>query len=314
MSKYFTQDAWDKLQRVAHLDAAESAFVDRQLEFMYTQTYDIKFASLKANQLVPMSTQAGPGSVNVTYKQFDEAGLAKVVGHAAEDMPRVDVSVLEFTRPVRMVSAKYGWTLKEVAAAAQGGTPLQSRRAGALRRSIERKLDEIAALGEPEHGIASGALNEGNVTIDPSAGAWTTPATADTIIGEIGAMLEGILNDSLGVEEPNTLVLPPQEWALIATTPRAATADTTILEYVRRSFPGLQRIEHWSRLDTAGAGGVRRAWMYDLNPDILTHEMPRAFELLPVQEEGLMFWVHGVAETAGTAVYYPVAMRYLDGI
>lgn len=297
-----------------NMDAAESAFFDRQLEFIYTQTYDIKFAELKARRYIPGSTVANAGATNVTYRQFTEVGRARIGSHVSAKPPRVDVNGVEFTRPVKEVEASYGWSVKEVKSAAMAGNNLNGRRASACRRAIERELDEIAAIGAPLHGIASGALNEPASTIDASAGSWTVPATPDTIIGEVSSMWEGIVDDTLEVETADTLLLPGREWAHIATTPRSTTSDTTILSFMRNAFPDLTTIEAWHRLTTAGAGSVRRGMLYKRSPDVLTNEVPNDFEQLPVQPEGMNFTVNCMASTAGVAVYYPLAVRYLDGI
>lgn len=297
-----------------HLDAAESAFFSRQLEFIYSATYDIKFADLKHRMFIPTSGQANPGATTVTYRQFTEVGRARVGSHVSDAPPRVDVQGTEFSRPVRSVEASYGWNVQEVKSAAMAGENLNARRASACRRAIERELDEIAAIGAPLHGIATGALNEAASTVDPSAGVWTTPAAADTIIAEVADMWKGIVDDTLEVETADTLLLPGQEWAHIATTPRSTTSDTTILGFIRNSFPDLTTIETWHRLATAGAGGVRRAMMYRRSPDILANEIPNEFEQLPVQAQGMEFVVNAMARTAGVAVYYPLAVRYLDGI
>jgi hypothetical protein len=296
------------------LDAAESAFFARQLEFVYTRTYDIKYADLKARRYIPGAPGANPGATTVTYEQFEEVGQARVGSHSSDKPPRVDVNGNEFTRPVREVEASYGWHVKEVKSAAMAGNNLNARRAAACRRAIERKLDEISAIGSPLHGIATGALNEAASTIDASAGSWTAPATADTIIGEIGDMWKGIIDDTLEVETADTLLLPGQEWAHIAITPRSTTSDTTILEFVRKSFPDLTTIEPWHRLATAGAGSVRRGMMYRRSDEILANEITLDFEQLPVQPDGMQFVVNCMASTAGVAVYYPLAVRYLDGI
>ena len=80
------------------------------------------------------------------------------------------------------------------------------------------------------------------------------------------------------------------------------------------SFPDLTAIEPWHRLTTAGAGSVRRGMLYKRDPDILTNDVTNSFEQLPVQMSGYDFVVHCTASTAGTSVYYPLALRYLDGI
>lgn len=302
------------MENYFHMDAAESAFFNRQLEFIYTQTYDIKFAELKARRFIPQSNQANPGATSVTYRQFDEVGRARVGSHHSKMPPRVDVNGVEFNRPVREVEASYGWTVKEIKSAAMAGNNLNARRASACRRAIERELDEIAAIGSPLNGIATGALNEASTTIDPSAGSWTAPAAADTIILEVSTMWQGIINDTLEVETADTLLLPGREWAHIATTPRSTTSDTTILDFIRKSFPDLLTIEPWHRLTTAGVGSVRRAMMYRRSSDVLVNEVPNDFEQLPVQAYGMSYVVNCMASTAGVAVYYPLAMRYLDGI
>lgn len=297
-----------------HMDAAESAFFARQLEFIYTATYDIKYPELKARRFVPTSTAAHEGATTVTYRQFTEVGRARISSHKSDKPPRVDINGTEFSRPVREVEASYGWTVKEVKSAAMAGMDLNPRRGAACRRAIEREMDAIAALGAPLYGIVSGFLNEPNSTVDASAGSWVTPAAPDTIIAEVTDMWKGIIDDTNEVETADTLLLPGREWAHVATTPRSATTDTTILEFIRKALPDLMTVEPWYRLATAGAGGVRRAVMYRRSQDVLANEIPNEFEQLPVQPDGLQFVINCLASTAGVAVYYPLAMRYLDGI
>lgn len=293
------------------LDSAESAFFNRQLEFIYTQTYDIKFGAIKHTQFIPLSTQANEGSVQVTYRQFTEVGTAKFISHNSKDVPRVDVNGVEFPRPVRWPAASYGWTIMDVKAAAMANINLQPRRAATARRAVERLVDLTVFSGAPLEGIATGWANDTNITIDPAAGVWSA-ATADVIISEVSDMLQGIVGDSLGEEQPNVLVLPDPQWAVIATLPRSTNSDKTVLKFIEEAFD--ISIEKWHRLTGAGAGGVNRAVLYDRSPNILTHEMPMAFTQIPVQEQGLEFVVNALAATAGTAWYYPLAGRYLDGI
>lgn len=297
-----------------HLDAAESAFFDRQLEWIKTRTFDIKFPNLKSRMLIPTSGEANPGAVTVTYRQFEEFGQAKIGSDHATDAPRVDINGEEFTRPVRPVQASYGYTQKEVKSAAMAGFNLNPRRASACRKAIERLMDEVAAIGAPLYGIATGALNNASVTVDASAGSWLTPATPATIILEITTMWNGIVNDTNGIETADTLVLPPREWAHIAVTPRGDDNDTTILKFLAANMPDLTAIESWHRLTTAGAAGVRRAWMYKRSPDILENEIVQEFEQLPPQLDGFQIIINCWAQTAGVGVYYPLSMRYLDGI
>ena len=123
-----------------------------------------------------------------------------------------------------------------------------------------------------------------------------------------------MVTDTQGIEMINTLVLPDAQWAIIATLQKSTGSDLTVMEWLLKNFPGLQRIEPWYRMATAGAGGIPRAVAYNLSPDILTQEIPSEFEQLPLFQKGQNFTVETMATTAGTALYYPRSVRYLDGL
>jgi len=296
-----------------YLDAAESAFFARELEYVKSKTYDIKYPGLKSSLYIPVSTEVPSGSVEVTYQQFDRYGKAKIIAPGATDSPRVDVAGQEFSRPVRIPSASYGWHLIELRQAMLAGRPLNARKAAACRRAIEEVLDEVAAVGAPSYGIATGFLNNASVAIDAATGNWSG-LTADQIIADVGRMWGLMKTDTLGIESANILLLPDAQHTLIATTPRSTTSDTTILEFLLKSFVGLEAIEPWYRLDGAGAGAVDRAVLYRRSADHVQQDVPNPFEQLPMFQKGMNFEVECFAETAGTVFYYPRSCRYMDGI
>lgn len=297
------------------LDAAESVFFERQLEHIYAQTFDIRYPELKSRMFVPVSNAAPSGSVEVTYRQYDRVGQAKIIQPGATDSPRVDVHANEFTRPVRWGGASYGWNIIEIRQAQQTGIPLDSRRAAAARRALEELVDEIAAIGAPDYGIATGFLNDAAVTVESATGEWDDSGTsADDILADLTTMWTGILSDTQGIEAPNTLVVPPPQYAVLATKPRSATSDTTVRQYMLNNFPGLTAIESWYRLSGAGVAGVDRAVLYNRSPQYLQQEIPQEFEQRPVFERGSNYEVECLIATAGMAFYYPLSARYIDGV
>ena len=195
-------------QQFTHMDAAESAFFARQLEFVKAQTYDIKYPNLMSRQFVPVSNDVNPGAMEVTYRQFDKVGQARIISNNAKDLPRVDVVGNEFTRPVRTAGDAYGWNIMELRAAMMAGMPLTSKRAAAARRAIEVVLDEVAAVGAPDFGIATGFTNDAAVPATASADEWAdyiTAATPNLIIAVIGAAYERMVAATNGVEKPDTI-------------------------------------------------------------------------------------------------------------
>lgn len=300
------------LGNVGKLDADESAFFERQLEHIYSVTYDVKYPELKGRTFIPVSNEANPGSRFTTYRQMDRRGVAKIIGHMADDIPRVDVLGNEFTRPVRPIASSYGWNILELRSAMMANRPLNADRADAARRADEETLESVALFGAPDFGIIDGFLNNADVTITAAAGAWTS-LTPTAIVAEISAMYQRVDTDTLGIEKPDTLLVPLVAYRHIATTQLSTGSDMTILEFVLKNFPDLNAIEPWDQLDTAGAASVTRTVLYRRDRSQLWQEIPSEFEQLPVEARGLEFIVNTMMTTSGTVIPYPKAVQYLDG-
>lgn len=299
------------------MDVDTNAFFARELEHVKAQTYDIVYPDLKARMAVPVSSEVNNGATTVTYQQFDRTGQAKIVANNARDLPRAEVNGVEFTRPVRTVGAMYAYTLKEIRASMMAQRGLVARKADVARRMIEETMDEIAAVGAPSFGISTGFVNDANVPDQsvPNGGGgnpeWSTK-TADEIITDISAAYQRVISASIETIIPNMIVLPPEQWALIHTLPRATVSDTTVADFVRRTF-GVE-IMAWNRTEGAGTGSSDRMVMYRRDPMILQQEIVSEFEQLPVQEVGLEFQIPCIGETAGSVFYYPLGADYSDDI
>jgi len=302
------------LRMVPHMDADEGAFFARELEAIKAQTFDILYPTLRARDFIPVDGSAGAGATQVTYQQFDRVGRAKIVAPNARDIPRVDVLGKEFPRPVRAWADAYGWTLFEVQSAAMANRNLNARKASAARRAIEEGLDETAAIGAPDYGIPDGFINSAAVSATTTT-PWSA-LTADQIIAQVSTARQRIVSNSLGVERGNTIILPEEQFELIANLPRSTQSDTTVLEFLLKpNVPNaIQAIEPWYRLEAAGAGGTDRMIIYDRSPDKITQDITQEFTQLPTQEVGFEFVVNAFAQTAGTAIYYPLSMDYTDDI
>jgi len=306
------------MRQFFHFDAADSAFLEKELEHVMAQTFEKVFPELKARSFIPTTSEAGAGATSVAYDIFGKTGQAKIVGSSPGDIPRVEVDGTRFSRPVRDISLSYAWTIKEIRSAALAGRNLNSRKAMATREGIEEKIDEVASLGAPDYGIPTGFLNDANVAVT-AAGAgqdWSTllgAGNGTAVIKQISDALGRIIGSSKGAHRPDTLLIPEDNFALASTTPWSTGSDKTVLDFIRGSFTGLT-VEPWYRLDTAGAGSVSRMVMYKRSETVLSQEIPLDFEQLPPQEVGLEVVVPAWASTAGTVIVQPTACDYLDGI
>jgi len=298
-----------------HLDSNQSAFLDRELSFIRSKSYDIKYAETKARMFIPVDNEVHNGAQDVKYKQWDHVGQAQVVSNYQDDAPRVDVHVKEFSSPIKSFADAYGFSVQDIRAAQMAGVSLDARGATAARRVLEEKIDKLAQTGNASLGLL-GFLNQPNaqtVTSGVGAGGWEA-ATPDEILADMNNVVHAIPVNTNDVEKPDTLILPLSLWTYISTTPRSSTSDTTILEFFLRSTPYISRVESWVALETAGAGGGadRRIVAYRRDPDALQLIIPQEFESFAPEQRNMAFIVNCHMRCGGVVAYYPLTIAYMD--
>src|SRR5690606_31617625 len=82
----------------------------------------------------------------------------------------------EFSARVRSIGASYGYSVQEIRAAQFAGRSLEQRKASAVRRAVDQKINKLAWLGDAAYGI-NGFLTHPNVTraaVDLNGGATST--------------------------------------------------------------------------------------------------------------------------------------------
>lgn len=306
-------------KRFEHFDANESAYLQRQLDFIKNQTYDIKYAELKARKLIPVSNDSPPGAEKIFYRSYDQTGLAKVIANYADDLPRADVKGSEFSANVKTLGASYAWNYVELQNAIYAQLPLDQRRANAARRSIAQLENSIAFFGDTASGLV-GFFNAANITsvTIPADGTgasklWSTK-TPDQILRDMNLVANTVVSTSLGVEEPDTMLLPLAQFNYVSSTARSANSDTTILNYFLQNNPYIKQVEWVNELLGAGASSTDRMMAYRRSPEVLTMEVADDFKQLEMQQVNLEYKVPCLERFAGVLVYYPLAIAYGDGI
>lgn len=324
--------------RFDNMDAAENAFFERQLEHVKAGTYDIKYPNLIARTLIPVDSSVPPGAETVSYRQYDQVGMAKIISTYARDLPRADVKAKEFRSGIKSLGSAYGYTLQEVRSAAMAGVPLDARKAGAARRAIEEKIDALATSGSTNDGlqgflgIANAQVGTASTVGTGTGGAGNTAwgigcsgctggtagtngqmKTSDQILGDLHNAVQKMIEQTNGVEIPDTILMPLAHYGIISTTPRSTTSDTTILAFFLANHPYIRNVQPWYKLKGAGATAYDRIVVYRRSPDALGLVIPQEFEMFPPQQQGLEFEVPCHARFGGVIAYYPMSVLYLDG-
>ena len=291
-------------------------FLARELEQVLARTFEVQYSDIKYSSVLPISTEVGPGADSFTYRIFDAQGQMKLIADKASDLPRADVLRKEVTHQVRSLGASFGYSIQETRAAAMvPGMNLEQRRANAVRRAYEEKVQDVAFFGDA--GVSmDGFFNNANVD-KTVPNKWFDDATitTDEMLELLNEAPTRLVQNSNMKEMPNTLLVPYDVYRIISTTPRSATSDTTVMEFFLRTNPMITAIEPVNELEAGKSGGALskdRVIAYDRNPDKLQLHIPQTLEFLPPLREALEFSVAAHARIGGLALYYPKSALVLE--
>ena len=288
-------------------------FLDRQLEYIRPQIFEVEYADIKYPTILPVTAEAGPGAQTFTYRIMDATGDFKLISDAADDLPRADVSQTEKSINIRSFGGSFGYTVQELRAAQMANISLEQRRASAVRRAYEEKVESVAMFGESSVSL-TGFFN--NATVDViSANKWfsTSAVTADEMLEILNQGVSAIISGSNMKEQPDTILMPYEDYNTVSTTRNSNSSDVTVLEYFLRTNPFIRNVEPINQLAAANSSLAKnRMVVYKRDPQKVQLHIPQPLELFPPQQRGLEFIVPAHARVGGTAIYYPKSVKYVQ--
>ncbi|WP_131114292.1 DUF2184 domain-containing protein [Lichenihabitans psoromatis] len=314
------------LRASAVFDAqAALGFLVSQVTSIEQNVYAIRYGDIQYPNLVPVDTSAYPWARTVTYFTSDHAGQADWMDGNASDMPFADVARTKFETTVESAKIGYRFSLEEVNEAMLiPGMTLSADKAAAARRAGEELVERVVISGDSRKGFL-GLVNQTSVpqvAVANGAGGsslWTNKQPIE-ILADINNALVGAWSTSAQVELHDTVLLPVAHYGLIASTPRSATSDATIITYLQAnniytSTTGRPlTIRTLRQLAGAGAGGSNRMITYRRDPQVLKFHMPMPHQFFPPQQRMLEFIVPGMMRLGGLDVRLPKGVSYNDGI
>lgn len=288
-------------------------FLDRQLEHIRPQVFEVEYADIKYPTILPVTAEAGPGSQTFTYRIMDATGDFKLISDAADDLPRADVSQTEKSINIRSFGGSFGYTVQELRAAQMANISLEQRRASAVRRAYEEKVESVAMFGEGSVSLA-GFFN--NSTVDViSANKWfsTSGITAAEMLEILNQGVSAIISGSNMKEQPDTILMPYEDYNTVSITRNSDSSDVTVLEYFLRTNPFIRNVEPINQLAAANSSLAKnRLVVYKRDPQKVQLHIPQPLELFPPQQRGLEFIVPAHARVGGVALYYPKSVKYVQ--
>lgn len=301
-----------------HFDAAENINIERKLEFVRSKTYDQPYPELLARQLIPVSHEAPAGAETIKYDIYDKVGIAQRIRSYSDNLPRADVKVREDRVPVHGYGIAYGYSKQELRSSMLSGSNLDQKKAAAARFGFELRVDLIGAAGNNEglYGLLN--IPSANLYVVPADGtaasALWTAKTPDLILRDMNGVSNKSVSLTNGIEMPDTLLLPIDQYNYISSTARSATSDTTILKFFLGANPFIKSVIPWFRCKGAGAGATDRMVAYRRSPDKLSLEIPLEFEQNPPEARGLGVEIACEGRIAGVICPFPMSVTVGDGL
>lgn len=300
-------------------DEIDQGFLDRQLNHVQTKTYDRRYPELIGRSLVHVSQDIPAGAKTYSWIEYDSAGIAELITSEGTDMRMADVSGKEHVGQIGYYGLGYQFNRLEVLGAQVSGVPLDVRKGTAARQGHEIKIDLAIFFGDKAAGTV-GLLNQPNAqsqTLPNSAAAPTntkwTSKTADEIIKDVGLVMSKISGESLGIYRANRVLLPIEQYTLIATMPRSTLSDTTVLKFLETVYPGVT-FTGTPRCKGAGLASADRMAVYNDSIDVCDFILPLEFEQLPGQWEGITYKVPCLSGHGGVRAIHPLSFCYADGL
>ncbi len=304
---------------------AALGFLISQVSQIETEVYAIRYGDIQYPNLVPVDTSGHPWARTVTYFTTDEVGQADWMNGDASDMPFAELSRTKYETTVESAKIGYRFSLEEVNEAMLiPGMNLTADKAAAARRAAEELVERVVIAGDARKGFL-GLVNQGvvpQVAVPNGAGgspSWANKSPAE-ILADVNNALVSAWSASAQVELHDTVLLPVAQYGLIASTPRSANSDTTIITYLQAnniytSTTGRPlTIRTLRQLSGAGAGGTNRMITYRRDPQVLKFHMPMPHQFFPPQQRMLEFVVPGMMRLGGLDVRLPKGVSYNDGI
>ncbi len=298
-------------------DSGETATFTRALTQILTRTLDKRFPELKARSFIPVNSEVNPGAESFVWRSWDWAGMAKIISHYADDLPMVEVLAGEQSQIVKSLGDAYGFDIQSMRAAAFSGTPIDVKRANAVRKAMENAVEQIAAVGNAAAGLP-GFINNPNVPLLTAPGningSWLS-ATSDQILDDMHTMANTPVTSTLGAFSSDTMLLPVNRYSLVSTKRMSQYDSTTVLRAFLASNPYIRNVDQWGYLDNADAAGTGpRAIVYGRSPENVELFIPSEFEQLPPQWRNLAAVINCHMRIGGVVWYYPLSGMYVDGI
>ena len=243
------------------------------------------------------------------------------IGANSTAIAGVNVDIDKTGLPLNLWGMELGWTVVELAAAQQVGRPIDAQKYDGMQLKWQMDNDEQVYIGDTAKGLKgllTLATGTGKVALTNATKTWAT-STADEMRDSINTLLTTAWKNSAYSMVPTDLLLPPEQYALLASTIVSDAGNQSLLTYLstntiayhQNGIPLNIRAVKW--LKGRGVGSTDRMLAYTNDKKFVRFpQVP--LRSIPIQYRGLYQLVTYYGKLGAVEPVYPETLAYMDGI
>lgn len=303
---------------------ANLAFMVSQLEALDKKLYEPLFNVTWARDIKLRSdVTLAHDSTSFIRANFSGNGANELDGMPfiapnATSLEGVAVTGEKVVLPMRLLGREIAFSSVELDRSQLLGMPIEQQKFNALNADYQLSTDKMVYVGNEKVG-AKGLLNNGDVTIGNAAKTWKS-ATADEILDMVNTAIETAWKASGYNSCPDTLLLPPAQFALIAGKKVGDAGNESILTFIENNAISLRLNGNKIKVNAVKhLAGIIKTGNKDRMVVYSNQEDKVRFPLVPIRRETAYY--HGINYIApyiwafGEVEFiYPETAYYCDGI
>lgn len=307
-------------------DADQHAFMTAQTALVKQRVYQIRYPDVDFSRIVPVDFEGSGWESEIQHFSQDFVGKFEPISPQTTTLPLVQTTRATHLVKVATYGAAMRFNLTEVMQAMMiPGYNLRQQQEMALRRAHDQTHWDLVLKGRTDLGW-NGLINSDSIvtSVDSPANGtgnsrrWAAKS-AENILLDINNLLQGVYVDSNTVEMADTLALPPNVWAALASRFISGTSESVarwIMNnnvYTMKSGMPLNIIEIRG-LENAATGNTGRAIAYRMAPDVLRYHLLMPLNIFDPQYLNFDWNIPAMSRTGGLEILLTQAVRYFDQI
>jgi len=255
------------------------------------------------------STFAAAGTPNPNGKNW--------IGKDSTAIAGINLDIDRKGFPLTLWGMELGWTVVELAAAAQVGRPVDTQKYDGMQLKWNMDTDEQVYRGDSQLGV-KGLFNYTGATVTNAVKKWADSTNAE-ILDSINALLTNAWLASGYTIVPRDLRLPPKAFALLSQRLVSEAGNQSLLTYLQNNTIAFHqngvplKIYAVKWLEGAGVGGSDRMVAYTNDKKYVRFPMVPLMNV-PLQYRGIYQLTTYYGKLGAVESPYPETMAYLDGI